>query len=186
MACANPGAEVVNEETAYFALNKVLDQQVEQLSDANLRKRVVMQADTEARDLPQPDWSRELDLLREADINKPAWQGQYEVDTSTGNVVRYRATSDDLLVRELIVVRTPGGHLQRVTASLHKANYLYTSARRIEMQFAGGTNARLTDYHVRGYQKIRLRDTLHFEVRGQVLSPHEDVSRRLPDAPQAL
>ncbi len=185
LACADPAAEVVNNEAAYFAINDVLDEQLTQLSGADLHKQVVMQADTEARALAQPDWPRELNLLREADINKPAWQGQYRIDTSTDHTVHYLAMSKKLPVQELIVVRMPDGRLQRVTARLHKSNYLYASARRIEMQFADEPVPRLMDYHVRGYQKIRLRDTIRFEVRGRVLSAAGDISRHQSEPDQA-
>ncbi len=73
-----------------------------------IRKVIEIDGVRETQTLDEVDWARELDIFAKADINKPAWQGKYAVDSVFAadgmlSELHYRATDDQLKIRALDV-----------------------------------------------------------------------------------
>ena len=160
----------------YFNVKVFLDAQTQELARLNpaVEKRVILRGgQIETTRVPQVDWSKELQLFYQTDINKPALRGTYTIDsvTQANGLVRrtYRRKAGvDNLVERLTVVSaaTAPAEAQEITATLSQDNPLFFSQKRVLLHAANG---RLTDYQVVGVQKLVLFDTLRYSAAVRVL-----------------
>ncbi|GAB2975915.1 hypothetical protein GCM10027049_08280 [Mucilaginibacter puniceus] len=109
----------------YFDLKAFFKADAKRLSRLNkpVRKTVTHNGVTETKEVKIDDWSRELSLFSESDINKPAWRDSYKVQT-TPTMVIYTATDDDLKTREIIVNKT-GERVKYIRIYNYTKNKLY-------------------------------------------------------------
>lgn len=109
----------------YFDLKAYFNAESSRLSRLNkpVRKTVTHNGVTETKEVKIDDWSRELSLFSESDINKPAWRDSYSVQT-TPNIVIYMATDDDLKTREIIINKT-GDKVKYIVIYNYTKNILY-------------------------------------------------------------
>jgi hypothetical protein len=159
----------------YFNVKRFLDAQTQDLTRRKpaVEKRVMLRGgQMETTRVPKVDWSKELQIFYQTDINKPALRGAYAVDSVTeGATLRRtyrRKTGVDNSVEQVTVVSaaaTPAV-AQEITATLTQDNPLFFSQKRITMH---ATNGRLLDYQVKGVQKLVLFDTLRYSAAGRVI-----------------
>jgi hypothetical protein len=109
-------------------------------------------------------WSRELTFFRQLNINEPSLVGGYSID-STQNQVTY--TPDEGLntrVKSLSIFYEEGLPI-RVEGLIYEQNEIYTTEKDIEVVLE---NSKIKQYSLKGYQKIILKDTARFEIRGEI------------------
>jgi hypothetical protein len=146
----------------YFSIAAVIDQQVATLSARRAQSRKIIQAGKTKPDTLAPqaiDWAQELQLFKEADINRPAWAGEYEVSEAAGKI-SYKAKKNTQPIRLLIV----GGALEKpdyIEAHLSHTNLLFHTERRLQLQFKNGA---LATYRMEGYQKTFFSDTTRYSM----------------------
>lgn len=155
-----------NNRTAYFSLSEVIDRQAEVLAARRAVSIKVVQAgdrqpDTLARQVP--DWAEELRLFKEADINKPAWIGEYEI-SQTADGVSYRAAKASQPVR-LLTVKGTSENPVSVEAHMVQSNLLYHTEKHFRLDF--GKNG-LIAYRIEGFRKALFSDTTKYLLAAAV------------------
>jgi hypothetical protein len=151
-----------NQQAMYFSVAAAIDQQAAALTARHAQSLKIIQAGGEQPDTLAPqtvDWSKELLLFKEADINKPAWAGEYEVRESAGKI-SYTAKKDSQPVQLLVVAGTVEKP-DYIEAHLSQANLLYHTGKHLQLHFKNGV---LSAYRMEGYQKVFFSDTTRYAL----------------------
>jgi hypothetical protein len=119
---------------------------------------------TEA-ELTEIDWSKELELLKQANINKAAFQLSYETEESPQKTHYKLISEESLPVKEMTILKDSSGKVSEIKAHLSTDNYLYASEKNLVFRF---TNDLVTSYHVDGWQELFIGDRKAFEIKGEV------------------
>ncbi|TGE14270.1 hypothetical protein [Hymenobacter elongatus] len=158
----------------YFDVKGFLDTQTALLTkrQAAVEKQVTMRdGQVETTRVVQVDWSKELQIFYQADINKPALRGTYEAQAGLTDasgaplqVYRRRAGVDNIVDR----LQATGGSAPNgiIEAVLTQDNPLFFSRKTLLLNYRNGL---LTTYQVRGVQKLVLFDTIRYSATVRVL-----------------
>lgn len=174
-ACSDNAAQRT-EKPVYFDVAGYVKSQVDALSkqQPDVAKRTQMGGKTEQQTTHSINWSRELELFTQADINKPALRSSYTIARPDSLTYRYtlKPTEKDLTVRSLTVkldsaTRQP----RRIDALLTTENPLYTSERKIYLESGPRPGAKwgITHYRVSGFQHLSISDKNTFDVEGTLI-----------------
>ncbi|SFB75850.1 hypothetical protein SAMN05421780_101313 [Flexibacter flexilis DSM 6793] len=148
----------------YFDMNGLLKSQEQQLQGYSIQKNSTLDGHTDTQTLPA-DWSKEFDLFKEIDLNKPSWQGGFRVE-STPNQVCYFAENQNINVKKLCVTYSSKHLPAHVWAQIAEDNMLYTSGREMHLYFdTTQTQTILRAYGMSGFQKVLLKDTMRYKVQ---------------------
>jgi hypothetical protein len=180
-ACGSEDASVrpaANRKPNYFDVKGLLDKQIAELN----RQQPVVEKQVRLRDgkvettrVVKTDWSKELQVFYQADINKPALRGAYAetVSASAGKpngVQSYKLIAPDAKapVASLVVGTTGDASStnQELAAVIRQDNPLFYSEKRLRLRTQGGA---LKEYEVQGVQKLIMFDTVYYTVRTRVL-----------------
>lgn len=102
------------DSTPFFDLSGYITGEAERLEAGHTRvtKTITLNGQTETKTLDSINFSNDLRLFREADINKPAWADKYttEQETLSGShkLTTYVAQDSSLIVRRLMVEEDQG------------------------------------------------------------------------------
>jgi len=154
-SCRNP-TEVSTVGIQYFDLKVFFEQETESLKQTNpkIHKTVLLNGKRETAEMYIDDWKKELMTFAEADINKAAFIGKYDVDTIFSAFylpvkITYKALDENLKTRFLeIVYDEATQNPQKISVSLFAKNTLYYSEQHLEYE-------RGVQYSVSGKQEIR-------------------------------
>lgn len=157
----------------------LVDEQISQLSQHrnSLEKEAAVGAHrSDSTLVPTPEiWKTELDIFRRLQlINKPIHQDAYRsegpLDDPRSNlkIQQYTSDSSPLIVLRIYYHQSIE-RVRRIEGVLKESNQLYASQRSLTMEFdeVAGRPV-LTGYEIDGYQKVALRDTVHFSVLGKI------------------
>ncbi|MEZ0609439.1 hypothetical protein ACAW74_13025 [Fibrella sp. WM1] len=159
----------------YYDVAGYVDAQIATLAKAKpaVTKRAQMAGTTQHLKLTTLNWSRELELFKQADINKPALRQSYAIARPDSLTYLYtlKPTEKNLTVRRLMVqldsaTRQP----RRIEATLATENPLYNSERRIVLE-SGPNQADqwgIRHYRLSGFQHLVIADKKAFDVEGTV------------------
>ena len=158
--------------TAYFPVKAYLDAQAARLNQQHpaVTKRVQLRGEApETTRVPRVDWTKELQIFYQADLNKPALRGAYAVDSGTtaGGARLYTYTRKTGFANPVTVLRVEqdGSGVRAVSATLAQTNPLFSSQKKMELRAQNGT---ITSYQVRGVQKLILFDTVRYATAARV------------------
>ena len=173
-ACSSDPAErPARRPAGYFDAPALLDAQIKQLRQQQpaLEKQAQLRdGQQETARLAQPKWEDELQLFYQADINKPALRGAYQVQTtdSAGFTQRtFRRLPDVDHPVTLLTVVQAGTTVRELRATVDQNNPLFFSGKRLRLRF--GPDGTLSNYEVLGRQKLVGFDTTRYVARGRVL-----------------
>lgn len=167
VACTNPTKEAP--AGTYYDLKSYIEQQISQLQKQ--QPTVVKQAgfgdDQEHQTTKAIDWSRELDLFLQADINKQAYQSSYQKSQPDSLTYEYSLKpGENLPVKRLRVELDSATRQPRlVKATLRTKNSLYESERNVWLESEKGVIKR---YHIEGFQQLAWLDAKRFLIDGKV------------------
>lgn len=117
------------------------------------------------------NWSHELELFAQADINKPAFRNSYRVSRPDSLTYQYKLKPGEKLTVQLLRVRLDSATRQprRIEALLTTTNVLYNSERRIllESGLAGG-KWQVQHYSMDGFQQLTFFAKNDFSVEGRI------------------
>jgi hypothetical protein len=159
----------------YFDLKGFLDQQTALLTQRRpaVEKQVSLRdGRVETTRVGQVDWGKELQIFYQADINKPALRGTYEVlggsaAADTVDMVRqYRRKPGAENSVDQLQVRETGTRAGTIEAILTQDNPLFFSRKVLTLHYQNG---QLSAYKVQGVQKLVLFDTLRYSAAVRVL-----------------
>jgi hypothetical protein len=178
LAACGPGEDAtvrpipINRKPIYFDVKGFLDSQVVFLN----RRQPIVEKQVRLRDgkvettcVAKTDWSKELQIFYQMDINKPALRGAYDVK----NVNQPAATADlyqrkagvKAAVRELLVASAIN-YPATINATVIQDNSLFYSEKKLSLRAdAQG----IKSYSVEGVQKLVMFDTVRYSVRTRVV-----------------
>ena len=118
------------------------------------------------------NWTRELELFAQADINKPALRNSYQITRPDSITYLYTLKNEEerLTVRSLRVqLDSVSGQPSRIEAVLQTNNPLYSSERNLLLESEpAGTTWHIRHYKLSGFQKLPYYDKNEFLVEGKV------------------
>lgn len=133
-ACSKDPTEVYYEEQrSYFDLPTFIDAQINNLKKKGqwVRKHVRKDGHEHIIERGDIDWKEELDLFIESDINRPAWRGEFKVDTidlEREYVITYKSENKEIPVRNVVVtIDKDSGQCLKITVDRRSKNFLYQS-----------------------------------------------------------
>ena len=163
----------------YFDVPSLVQQQLQWLDSLNppvmLRASIGGQTQTETMRKDSTAWAEAFDLFRQADINQPVLQGEYEESDS--------ATQDSLRVRTYrakraqqaeipylrVYYRDSLANVYRIETMFQEDNVLYSTSRKMWMTFASRQGKpRVIAFETQGKQKMMLRDSVTYSARGEL------------------
>jgi hypothetical protein len=168
---AAPGA--AHQAGPYFDMRGLLDAQVQQLSarhPAIIKQVSLRDGATETVQVPEVKWADELQIFYQADINKAALRGAYQVDSTSlpsgalRRTYRLRPGHDNAAVLQLAVT-SAASQPQDIQATLRQDNALFFGQKNLHLTL---DNGQLRNYSVRGTQKLVLFDTLRYQTQARV------------------
>ncbi|UPL48973.1 hypothetical protein [Hymenobacter sublimis] len=162
-----------NRKPAYFNLLGFLETQATLLNQRQpaVEKQVLLRdGQQETTRVTQLDWAKELQIFQQADINKPALRGLYQVDsaaTAEGFTRRsYRRQPGTEHPVEQLTVLSEGSTVRELTATVAQDNPLVYSAKTMTLRCQNG---QVASYQVRGVQKLVLFDSVRYSVQSRVV-----------------
>lgn len=163
----------------YFDVPSLVQQQLQWLDSLNppvtLRASISGKTQTQTVRKDSAAWSEAFDLFRQANINQPVLQGEYEeTDSASQDSLRvrtYRAkqarTAEIPYLR--VFYRDSLANVYRIETMFQEDNVLYSTSRRMWMTFAPRQGKpRITAFETEGKQKMMLRDSVTYFARGEV------------------
>lgn len=106
LAACKPDAGTVDTGMKYFDINGYFTNDIARLNriDNSVVKTVTHNGKSETKTVHISNWSSELGLFKDADINKPAWRDSYSI-VKDSTFLLYKAKDADLKVREILIKR---------------------------------------------------------------------------------
>lgn len=160
----------------YYNIQSLMGEQAAALTkdEVKLQKFAIVNGDS-SKSTFLPDslgWADEFQIIMDADINKPALRGQYSIsegDDGNSNLktLAYSANSETLPIQSFKVFYLERiENLKRIEIIMKESNSIFQSSKHIVMHFdeIKGKN-RITDYTIKGFQKMLLQERVDFNVR---------------------
>jgi len=118
---------------SYFSLADYFSKEATRLQQfaPTVAKTVTKNGEAEHRMLRIDNWQNELALFIDSDINKPAWQNSYRVD-STATSVTYTSRDPELRTERIIVEKRPDGTVNHIRVVNRVSNMLYQTEERLD------------------------------------------------------
>ncbi|MBK1441986.1 hypothetical protein JHJ32_18455 [Parapedobacter sp. ISTM3] len=122
-----------SQTSPYFGLEAYFNSEATRLQERapTVTKTVSKNGETETHDVRIGNWQNELALFIESDINKPAWQHSYQVD-STASLLTYTAIDPDLRTEQITVEKDTNGHIKRIRIVNKVQNMLYQTGEQLD------------------------------------------------------
>ncbi len=140
----------------YFSVNAMLDSQLTLLATKSLLKKE--SSDGEVK-IAKPDFSKEFQIFRNLDINKPVWKGEFRI-TKDGKYTIYTPESDKINVKQLKTLYSEG-KLMFFSGTYIDENLLYRIEKNVAIKFENGV---MVQYRLMGKQKIILTEEFQFKT----------------------
>lgn len=164
-----------NQPNVYFDVLGFVKRQIAHLSAQKplVSKDVAINENRNQQTTRAIDWSRELELFTQADINKPALRSSYQIARPDSLTYRYtlKKSEENLTVRSLIVRLDSLTHQpRRIEAVLQTNNPLYSSERQLLLESGptAGRTWQVKYYKLSGFQKLPYFNKNEFLVEGRV------------------
>ena len=121
----------------YFDLSKYAQTEAQRLNSKHLLaiKKVSEGEKEESKTITNIDWQKELTVIAEADINRPAWTEKYQQDSmvfDNTSLITYTAQDPNLMVKKIVLTKAiPSGECLSITIEKGNENLLYSSWQKI-------------------------------------------------------
>jgi hypothetical protein len=169
--CDNPVQQ--NQPNVYYDVAGYVQNQIKALATAKpvVSKSVQINTNKSQHKTSNINWTRELELFMQADINKPALRNSYQITRPDSATYQYtlKPTEERLTVRSLMVrLDTQTRQPRHIEAVLATSNPLYTSERHIMLDGkpTAGSSWSIHHYQLTGFQQLPFFDKSTFFVEG--------------------
>ena len=153
----------------YYPIDSVLVAQKAILMGLPLQKTVVIGDKRESVSLTidAAFLEKEWEALEAFNINKPGFVGAIDVIKSDSSILYKPKAGQNIKLDFVQYTFSHQGALSRISGAFldDNAKTIYGSFRNFQLDFEEGV---IDQYQISGFQKIILKDTVFFEVRGQV------------------
>ena len=177
LSCTNP-VKKESDSLKYYDLNGLIDQQLDWLIEFNpkIQKTAVLNGIPESSSmrLDSVQWTRELKIFRDADLNKPRLSLEYKVvedlsePTSNLKIRLYEAINKEIMEVEYLKIFyvEKEEDLRKLEASVLEKNSLFSSKKTLYMTFEddGNGSIKIKHFKIEGQQKMILLDTVKFSL----------------------
>ncbi len=133
-SCSKDPAEAYYEDQRfYYDLPSFIVKQANNLNKKQqwVRKHVTKDGHSHIIERGNISWQEELDAFIESDINRPAWRGEFKVDTISLErvyVITYKTENEQIPVKNLVVtIDKDTRQCLQVTVDRSTDNFLYSS-----------------------------------------------------------
>ena len=142
-ACQNKPKETesTSVEKTYFDLSKIVQADIDSNSKNNCGEEKLINVNNhqEKQTIATVDWTKEMELLLDCDINKPSWKGKFLVDTiwkqdTTLLSISYRALTDKIQVRRMYVQYNNDNQIANITVNKRIKSFLFSNEQQIIYQ----------------------------------------------------
>jgi hypothetical protein len=175
VGCSSPQAPESQAETGYFDLAEWVEEQVEALAGQSftLKKEVKYKNTSDmitrlGTELDSTFWLKELQLVSEANINRPALTRAYKMDSTTHRGIKevtYQAI-DPTLKTQRVTVAYKATEITQVTVETVTKNSLFSMERSIHMDLEDGV---LASYILQGKQDMVTSGEETHIIKGQLV-----------------
>ncbi|EAY28453.1 hypothetical protein M23134_04016 [Microscilla marina ATCC 23134] len=172
MACENPNKTAAGTAQPYFDLKGFVQTQITWLNQQQpkVKKQVRNEGKLVTKTLAIKNWEKELRMFINADINKAALIGTYDI-VKKGKIIKYTTKEEKNSVKEMTVEL---GNDKKVAKSVKiivgNDNALFASGTKLIIQCQNkGNDYRITTYTIDGFQKIIMRDKRPYFIHAKVL-----------------
>lgn len=161
-----PSEDEIQQAGTHRVLMDDLKALFEASQDFNYRKISVINSVADTSSIPPDSLERILKpWLAKSTLNKPVHIGEYSVDTirkEEGTSMRYTATKEDALVKELVFFFKGDGRLQEISARAGKDYMLYDQSYRWSL--VGDTVNGIEHVVIKGKIKHKIADNTIFLI----------------------
>lgn len=156
-------------EKLFFDIEGFTNGLVEELNSSAPEVKKFSRINTEESEqtLKTINWSKELELLRQSDLNKSAYSLSYKQEKTENSLVYTLNSDENLPIKELIIQFDSLGKPAQISSRHHTQNYLYGSEKDLSMNFSDG---HLTSYDIKGWQELFVGGRKEFEVKGEIVN----------------
>jgi hypothetical protein len=149
----------------HYDLANFIHFQIKQLTDNQplTTKTVLIDGKSENLESKKIDWSKELELFIQADLNKQAYENSYEEAKSDSSIVYQLKADEKLPVKSLKIYFDATHSPKLIEAELLTKNYLYESHKSLKMSVL---NNQLQNYKIKGSQELFIGSKKEFEING--------------------
>lgn len=137
-SCNKGPAEIYYaDQRYYYDLPSFINKQISNLASKGqwVRKKVTKDGHTQFIERGNVDWTDELAAFIDADINRPAWRGEFKVDTISLErvwVITYKTDVKEIPVKNVVVtVDKDTRQCLQITVDRSTDNFLYTSNQKL-------------------------------------------------------
>jgi hypothetical protein len=129
----DPAEAYYEDQRFYYDLPTFITKQANNLQTKNQRVRKHVTKDGHSHIIERGDieWTEELDLFLESDINRPAWRGEFKVDTiklEREYVITYKTENKQIPVKNVVVtIDRETRQCLKLTVDRRTQNFLYQS-----------------------------------------------------------
>lgn len=147
----------------YFSLAGYFEKEAVRLQQQNpeISKTVAKDGEEEQKNIHVADWEKEFALFIDADINKPAWQNSYRVD-SIGFSITYTSTDSTLRTKEIYVEKSASDNVKHIRITNRVDNMLYQTNEQLDYYVD-------SLYQISKQQQVRIIGKSHYAVTGKWL-----------------
>ncbi|GAB3504534.1 hypothetical protein [Emticicia fontis] len=152
---------------SYYDLAGLINQQIGDLSVKKpLVEKTVALADKQERiETKDIDWSKELELFLQADLNKQSYQSGYTIDVKDKRTSYQLKEGEKLPVTQLIIEFDEKDFPKHIEATMRTSNYLYESDKKLSADLV---NNQLKEYKIEGYQELFIGSKKNFSIEGKI------------------
>lgn len=129
--------KVKPEEKIYFSISPFIDSLVVDLEQnkTGLKKTAYLNKSKDSSTTQKVDWGKELEIFKEAEINKSSYRGKFIVDSTLSNdqkIITY-STDDKKIRAKYLKVTSENGNISNIVIKLKTDNALYSSTQNLEL-----------------------------------------------------
>ncbi len=164
-----------NKVSAYFDVAGLFAEQAKMMENIPFRKTASIDKQTEEKTLSfdSLEWTKELSMFINMDINKAVLVGAYEQESipeNKGSTIAYTKKSTiDAGVQSLKIALDNEGKVVGFYGLFEEENALYQNKRELSASFTvKNGKSHLASYTISGYQKILMKDTVNYQVSAQI------------------
>lgn len=153
----------------YFPLKSFVEDQVNRLDNASVRKKVGIKGEQEIlqQQFSAEEWRRELDVFVQADINKASLASAYETIKNDTLTLHRLKPGEKSSIQE-IKVSYKAGKASRISFIAHLDSFFYTSDTQGELVL-DSVSGMISSYRVIGLQEVWFLPVNEIDVTGEVL-----------------
>ncbi len=156
----NPAEKNQMNDLSYFDLKGYFEKESLRLNKSNpvFTKTVMVNESAETQQTRIADWEKELSIFSEADINRSAWKGLFQLEKTNDQEV-YRSDDKKVPVKEVLISKRDG-KVSGIRILIKTTNMLYSSA---------DTLSYYPDslYQINKKQEIRLLSAKNYKITGK-------------------